>query len=233
MAEIQNEGNPQAEGAGSQPVSSGEGKPFEGSQNELVELLKAQSKKLETFEKEIRGLQSKQDKGDKQFKEFMADYQKQVAAGVPDHEAYEIAQNNQNAKKRQAEREALLDQLLAERSGKSVGADSKLAKAKELALKYGIDENDPSLAEIVSTKDEDRWEGEIAIRAIKKTSPQSLGGVPSMPATPSPSKPDLQRLGEEYVNKVLEAKGNKMLVRQLREEYRKKGVPVDNTVFSV
>jgi len=49
----------------------------------------------------------------------------------------------------------------------------------------------------------------------------------------TPADKDVQALAQEYSHKVMEARGNKALIRQLKEEYRQKGVPVDQVYFGV
>ena len=78
MPKDQTVGDTENEGADSQSVSEGTGKPIDGGGSELVKYFEKQSQQIETLTKELRGLQSKKDKGDKQFLEFHASFKEFV-----------------------------------------------------------------------------------------------------------------------------------------------------------
>ncbi len=54
---------------------------------EVADIIKRLEIKLETQEKELRGLQSRQDKGSSEFSEFAAEYRKQQKKGLNDTDA--------------------------------------------------------------------------------------------------------------------------------------------------
>jgi hypothetical protein len=233
----QNEDDGKVDGAQGSPnsnVSETKSKSFEGSQ-ELREFLQAELRSaLETPLKELRGLQGKQDKTDKALREFTKEYQKQIKAGLSEDDAIAAAQDVQQRTERATKREQLIDELLAEKFGgkkpEGNGSNPAIAQAKALAQKYGLDENDEALAQIVSNSKVEELEGKIAIHVLnqKQASP---AGAPSLKAG-AQNKETIEGLTKQYINDMQAARGDRLKLTEIKKKAIQNGVPVDTISFS-
>ena len=195
MTENQTEGQAPEGGASAQPnagVSNKGANPFEGQADALREALKPLLEEaLKPVLGEVRGVQGKQDKNEKQLQNILQQYEANKAKGVNPTEAYRMAEETVQDAEMDIQRKRLLDELIAERLGKSPkpqgsGNAELIAKAKELAKQYDMDENDPALSEIVSSAKPEELEDKIAFQAFKKTKTQStLASETTMQSSPT------------------------------------------------
>jgi hypothetical protein len=146
---------------------------------------------------------------------------------------------------REAQRNMLLDKLVAQSlsspqpeqvaTGTSTPQVAR-ADVQTLASQYGLDPiaDAPFLLSLVSEPDPSKVELMIARKARDKTSqpnPTPASSPAPMGGTPVTQKGE--ELVGEYKTKMLTNKGNKELLRQIKEEYRQKGCPVDHVNFSI
>ena len=186
--------------------------------------------RLEALEKQNKALQSGKDK---RWNEVMPVI-KQVAAVLGIDES----------KVAEAQEKAVLQELVAERMGRlqpqgGTGTTTPQAAqvdVQSIAKQYGLDPNSDAgfLSALVGESDHEKVELKIARYARQKvaqpnpssaTSPAPTGGT-------SASQSGAELVGE-YKTKMLAARGNKALGQQIKEEYRKRGCPVDSVIFGV
>src|SRR5688572_1136556 len=106
MAQTTNVGDQSQDGAGentNSPVSPGSGQPIAGSPQSSQELLDLK-REIELTRRELKGLQSRQDKELNETQRFMADVKKQMAGGKSLEEAEQAVIEN---RKVQEEKELL------------------------------------------------------------------------------------------------------------------------------
>jgi len=106
----------------------------------------------------------------------------------------------------------------------------------KIASQYGLDANDASfIAGLGNETDAAKVELAIARRARDKANQPSptpaQGTAPVGGNIPQPKVGD--ELVGEYTKQMLAARGNKALMNSIKEEFRKKGCPVDGVSFSV
>ena len=137
----QNEGVSDTDGAevkSKTDVSKKSEKSFDG-QDDVLKL-------LNDMRSELRGLQSKQDRSDKENREKFAEFARLKKSGMTDDEAYDEL----DRKKRQAEREAALDEIIAERRKGNGTPDKQPAPSINLD-EFGLDKDDPKVSEILTS----------------------------------------------------------------------------------
>jgi hypothetical protein len=227
------EGEQTPEGAGTpSPVSTEPAKSFECGNAELSRLLDAKlNDALKPVLSEVRGLQSRQDKSDKVNREFMDEYRKNLKSGMSEIEAETQAQttiDNRSAEKR---RQDWIDQQIANSSPAGNGTGDA---ARRIAQKLNID---PNTAEFTALAAKYTDPVDLAVEAGKlagsRNSAQNTAGVGALPTgSPPPADKSEAALTQDYQKEMLAAKrGDKTALTQIKEKYRKLGVPVDTVAF--
>lgn len=170
--------NPNLEGAeGNQPaVSPEQGKSIAGqpqSSHEFLELKKG----YDRLEKELKGLQSRQDKSTNEVQRFMEEVKGQMAKGLSLDEAEQAVHANRKA----AEKDELLNQIAAKlgigNSPQSVTGNNRNT-ADEVASvfgEYNVDPNDPEAVPLLELQGTDlvKAVSKLAIKRAKQSTPDS------------------------------------------------------------
>ena len=170
--------NPNLDGAeGNQPaVSPEQGKSIDGkpqSSHEFLELKQGYAR----LEKELKGLQSRQDKSTNEVQRFMEDVKGQMAKGLSLDEAEQAVHANRKA----TQRENLLDQIAAKlgigNSPQTVTGTSPNAADEAVSVfsEYNVDPNDPEAIPLLELRGTDlvKAVSKLAIKRAKQSTPDS------------------------------------------------------------
>lgn len=232
--------NVESQGAGgNQPPASGEAVAGKPDLSELVKVVRdVVSEELKPVKGEISGIYSRQDKDRNAFREFMDEYRKQKATGLSDVEAQNAAEQTLNAKAENAEEKRMLKEVYAKVIGSSSpqAAGNGVSGAVDLAkavAKYDLSESDPDVIEASRGKSGDALDASLANLALKraKQNPPSVAAASALQSGVGGKSDDVAALTEKYQKDMLAARGNKLLLKSIKEEAKKKGVPVDTIVF--
>lgn len=183
MTETDLVGNSTPEGAGENqpPVSQGEGKPIASTATQTQDFVS--KKEYDLLMKEVRGLQSRQDKSQTEQTRFMAELKEQLAKGLSIEEAEKAVNENQKAR----EKDELLIQIAqkvgvlpsvsqTQTTGNSATETVDVAKVVQ---EYGLDGNDPEvISSLLSKNFNSPMEVELAAARILRNRVN--------PSTPSP-----------------------------------------------
>lgn len=183
-----------AGGSPSQPVS----KPAIEDADALSKLLDEKlDKVLKPVLGEIRGLQSRQDKSDKTYREFLDEFKKQKASGLNDADAETAATAELEKRKKAEQREVLFDAMARklglvpdEPVGNGGGGAVNVA---EVVADFGLDPKDPAvIAELLSKSYADEAAALKAARDYKRAKANAPKPTeadrPTSPAAPTPTK---------------------------------------------
>ena len=219
-------GNPSGAAVTNQPVSST--KPIDGTPQQSQEFLEIK-KQLELTRKELQGLQGRQDKEQNEVQRFMGEVKKRMAAG----QSLEEAEKSIVAEQKNAEREELIFKI-AQKVGvldtpaqSPAGNGTQVPSEKAMTLQsYGLNENDPDVAENLSGKNLTGLElklaaAEIALKRKNQPTPDVSASPAAVGNPPAPK--DLKSMTEDYKKKIIAARGNKALGKQIQDEFRKQG----------
>ena len=170
--------NPNLEGAeGNQPaVSPEQGKSIDGKQQSSQEFLELKQG-YARLEKELKGLQSRQDKSTNEVQRFMEEVKGQMAKGLSLDEAEQAVHANRKA----AEKDELLYQIATKlgigNSPQSVtGNNLKAAdEAQSVFSEYNVDPNDPEAIPLLDLRGTDlvKAVSKLAIKRAKQSPPES------------------------------------------------------------
>lgn len=235
-----NVGTPSPDGAGGNqpPVSQTQGQPIAGTPQGSQEF-STLVKRLDQTEKELRGLQSRQDKEKNETQRLLDDIKTQIDSG----KSFEEAQRSVLASRKAEEKDDLLLKIaqkvgvLGESSQPvpaGTGAQATSGTAQVLS-KAGLDANTPEVIELIQKYGSDPVDFAMKIGEYKAglaNRPQaSATGSTVLQGPPPGGAPDEKKLTEEYKTKVAGARGNAAEIRRLIGEYEKKGVKVHEISF--
>lgn len=119
--------------------------------------------------------------------------------------------------------------------GNSEGGATDVAKAISRVQEYGLDANAPDFLEVLKQNPTMDTVNNYILDRVKAQREPSLGGVSTEPAKGSKPKPKIEEVTNEYMDKYKAAveKRDPNLARDIKNEYREKGVPVDNISWEV
>ena len=170
--------NPNLEGAeGNQPaVSPEQGKSIAGQPQNSQEFLELK-KGYDRLEKELKGLQSRQDKSTNEVQRFMEDVKSQMAKGLSLDEAEQAVHANRKA----AEKDELLYQIATKlgignspqtATGTSTNAADEVAS---VFSEYSVNPNDPEAIPLLELRGTDlvKAVSKLAIKRAKQSTPDS------------------------------------------------------------
>lgn len=170
--------NPNLEGAeGNQPpVSPEQGKSIDGKPQSSQEFLQLKQG-YDRLEKELKGLQSRQDKSTNEVQRFMEDVKGQMAKGLSLDEAEQAVHANRKA----AQKDDLLNQIAAKLGiGNSpqtaTGTSANAAdEAVSVFQEYSVDPNDPEAIPLLELRGTDlvKAVSKLAIKRAKQSTPDS------------------------------------------------------------
>ena len=216
------------------PISSEKGDEL--SSGGAEQMLATFAKKLDEIDARTRALQGDKDRGIKKvegdLRKMLGDYEGLKERLGPDG-AVEQLELRQQLSAIQEQLSGLGASPSPQATGGSVSGVFDTAKAIEELTARGLDANSPDFIKVVkSGLSVDKLNAYI----VSKTRPQpeaSPGGAIQPPATGGAEKPSDAALTAEYIKKVVDAHGNKSLIKGLKQEYEAKGVPVNSVNFSV
>ena len=226
--------NPNLEGAGENqsPVSPEQGKSIDGKPQSSQEFLQLKQG-YDRLEKELKGLQSRQDKSTNEVQRFMEDVKGQMAKGLSLDEAEQAVHANRKA----AQKDDLLNQIAAKlgigNSPQTVTGTSPNAadEAQSVFSEYSVDPNDPEAIPLLELRGTDlvKAVSKLAIKRAKQSTPDS-SEAPSL-SSGAPKPVGIGGLTEQYQKDMLAARGKPSLLKDIKEKARKAGVPVDSIAF--
>jgi hypothetical protein len=243
MTETTNVGTPTPEGAGGNqpPVSRGTEQPIAGAPQSSQEFLDLK-KRLDLTEKELRGLQSRQDKDKNETQRFMDEVKQQMASGKSFEEAEKAVTESRKAQEKDdllykiAQKVGVLGEsspTQATGNGASVTNDvaQVLSKAK-------LDANDAQVIDLIKNYGNDPVEfamrvGEHKARMANSPQPSAASSPALQSAPPQSGPPSVEKLTGDYQKEMLAARGNKALAKGIVDKYRKMGVPTERVTFTV
>ena len=215
-------GQAEAEGAANanSPVSSQVSPPIEG---EVTKLLTEYGGRLESLTKELRGLQSRQDKGEKNqasFQEQLARYQQLTDRGLkPDEALAEMQRVDSFASWQQDISKQIAD--LAARLGGIGNTPNEQQMMTEVLSEFKLDPKDPYVAsQLAGRQFASRVEAEAFAGKLLRDKVNSNQPNPAQAAsTPSsaPSSPDLDALAIEYEQLSRNPSANIERMREIRK----------------
>lgn len=225
---------PNLEGAeGNQPaVSPEQGKSIAGTPSNSQEFLELKQG-YARLEKELKGLQSRQDKSTNEVQRFMEDVKAQVAKGLSLDEAEQVVHESRKANAK----DDLLNQIAARlgigNSPQNVTGNNNNAADETVTVfsEYGINPNDPDATPLLGLQGTDlvRAVSKLAIKRAKTQSPDSSEATSLQSEVPKP--PGIEGLTSQYQKDMLAARGKPSLLKDIKENARKAGVPVDSIAF--
>ena len=226
--------NPNLEGAGENqsPVSPEQGKSIDGKPQSSQEFLQLKQG-YDRLEKELKGLQSRQDKSTNEVQRFMEDVKGQMAKGLSLDEAEQAVHANRKA----AQKDDLLNQIAAKlgigNSPQTVTGTSPNAadEAQSVFSEYSVDPNDPEAIPLLELRGTDlvKAVSKLAIKRAKQSTPDS-SEAPSL-SSGAPKPAGIEGLTNQYQKDMLAARGKPSLLKDIKEKARKAGVPVDSIAF--
>jgi len=226
--------NPNLDGAeGNQPaVSPEQGKSIDGKPQSSQEFLQLKQG-YDRLEKELKGLQSRQDKSTNEVQRFMEDVKGQMAKGLSLDEAEQAVHANRKA----AQKDDLLNQIAAKLGiGNSpqtaTGTSANAAdEAVSVFQEYSVDPNDPEAIPLLELRGTDlvKAVSKLAIKRAKQSTPDS-SEAPSL-SSGAPKPAGIEGLTNQYQKDMLAARGKPSLLKDIKEKARKAGVPVDSIAF--
>lgn len=228
--------NPNLDGAeGNQPpVSPEQGKSIDGKPQIPQEFLELK-KGYDRLEKELKGLQSRQDKSTNEVQRFMEDVKGQMAKGLSLDEAEQAVHANRKA----AEKDELLYQIATKlgignspqtATGTSTNAADEVAS---VFSEYSVNPNDPEAIPLLELHGTDlvKAVSKLAIKRAKQSPPDSseAGSIQGSPPVPASAG----QLKQNYIKEIEANRGNKAGIKAVQEKYRKLGFDTGNVGFSV
>lgn len=222
--------NQPLEGAGGNqpPVSSGNGNSIAGAPSSSQELLELR-KLVETQGKELKGLQSRQDKEKNETQRFMDEIKAHTSKGKSLEEAESIVYAEREAKQKDdlllriAQKVGVLDQSSPNATGTSNQVTDEVEK---IFAEYNVNPNDPEATAMYALRGADLIKAVSKLAIKRATSNQTDSSeVTSMISTPSQTGGE-KELMTEYTKKVSGLRGNVLAISQLQTEYRKKGLKI-------
>jgi len=189
-----NVGTSDPQGAdGSQPsVSAGNEKPIAGVPPVPQELLDIK-RELELTRKELKGLQSRQDKETNEVQRFMDEVKAQMAKGKSLEEAEQSVYAEREAATEKELLRKIAEKVLGDSPSKSAVGNSNETAVEVAAVfeKYGVPLNDPEAVPLLDLRGANLVDG-VASLALKraKTSIPDSSEAPSLQG-PGASRPDL------------------------------------------
>lgn len=221
-------------GKPSQTLSQNGSGSINDAESKLAQLLDAKLEQaLKPVFAEIRGVQGKEDRNSKAFKEFLDEYKKQKATGLSDTEAESAAVSSIAERTEVQKDKDLLRQIAEKVLGSSPDGNGTKAHA-DIVKSYGFEATDPDVIRDVLSQTDPKDAEIAALRlTIKRQNVTPPSPSAASTATSKPTPPaNVEQLTQKYVTEVRNARGNKTLITSLREKYKNEGVDVYSVDFT-
>jgi hypothetical protein len=230
----------QAEDANDSPshsVPSGSGGSIKDTNVELSQLLKAEiAEALKPVLSEVRGVQGRQDKDRTAFREFMDEFKKQKAKGLSDGDA-EIAAEGSLKERAETQSDKLLLRAIAEKLGLSSagnGTTPNVGVVEVLKQFPELDANDTDVVTKVLSLTDPK-EAELAAHRLmrQRSNPTPPSASAASPLQGTPTRPaGVEQLTTQYQKDMIANRGKPEILRGIKEQAIKNGVPVDSVSFT-
>jgi hypothetical protein len=120
----------------------------------------------------------------------------------------------------------------------TIGGAQAIPEALARFTEVGLSVSDPEVASLIGKSNEYKSRSDFLLEAErvinrKLIKPSVSAAAVVAPPAGAPQAPNAQELAGEYINKVMANRGNKAMIRQLQDEYKKKGVNVEKIEFTV
>lgn len=223
---------PGADGQPVQPVSGGEAKPIDG---DTIRLLTELGGKFTTLEKELRGLQGRQDKNEKTvggFQEQFARFnQIKTQGNLTDEQAMAEINRIDLFTTWQTNLEQKID-ALAGRLGGIGTTPTEQQMVAEVLTEFKLDPKDTFVASQLQGKqfanrtEAEAFAGRVLRDKLSAPSPNPALGA-TLPGQPAPTGSTNQaELWAQYQAEVTPHRGNVLAVSDIQSKYRKLGLQV-------
>jgi hypothetical protein len=220
------EGNQSAPTGGTEsPTSSPSGKADSQPSNDFA----AVQQRLDALEKLYKGVQKGNDRINARVEEKVNNIAAQIGR------ISELTKAGKSPD--EIEERLLLDEILAERKGKTLSTQPEgngergqgTVEVQDIARKLNLDVNDVDIAKAVASGD---LVNVMKVAMSKAAAPTA--GVEDNPlATGGGQRPaGVAELTNKYITEMRNARGNRKLLSSLREQYKAKGVDVYSVDFS-
>lgn len=223
---------------GDQPeVSPNAGKSIDGKAQLPQEFLEL-GKRLDLVTRELKGLQSRQDKERNEVQRFMDDLKANVARGMSLEEAERAVTESRKASEKDdllfkiAAKVGVLDPPSAQPAGNGASATAEVNKIIE---ELNLDVRDADVNRLIREYGDNpvafaMRAGSHAATLTSRPAP-SPSVAPAMTGGPAHEK-SVEALTSDYRKDMLAApRGNRKALLEIKEKYRSLGVPVDNVIF--
>lgn len=220
------EGNVGASGTPNPQVSQTPQTPIQGDVTQLLTQLESRlEEKFGNITKEVRGLQSRQDKSENTFQQQLARMEQLTSKGLTKEEALSTMQKEDNEYQWRSSLEKKLDDILA---GRIAGAGTQAngqQKVAEVFAQVGLDPKDPRVAQHLVKSYETPEQMELAAFRLQR----ELASTPSPNSAQAASlqgqsqQVDFNSLAAEYdqLAKNPTAKGATTRMAEIQEELNK------------
>lgn len=215
-----------AEGTPNSPVSPQSQPSIEGNVAELITALEGKfSEQFTSLSKELRGLQSRQDKSDNSFQQQLARLEQLTSKGMSKEEALSTMQKEDSESTWRANLEKQLQDLASLVQGGGTPATAQ-QKTAETFAKLGLDTQDPRVAPFLAKQYPNAEAMELAAYRLKdelskSPSPSSAQSASLQGGANTPV--NVNELTAEYdrLSKNPSAKGNMKRMAEIQEELDK------------
>lgn len=220
-----------AAGKPNQPVSPAQN-PIDG---DVAKLLAGLGEKFDGLQKELRGLQGRQDKSENNFQAQLARLEQYEKQGLSRPEAVAKMQSDDAAESRWTNLEKKLDTLAAQfaNGGTQANDNSSVAKVFE---SLGLDLKDTRVASALVRKYENADQVELTAYRLQRELAQSPNPTSAQSAsllTGTPRQVDTSALREDYIKEIQTMRGNRQGIKAVQDKYRKLGFDTGSVDFRV
>jgi len=204
----------------------------------LQSTLEVLSRKLEEVDARSRALQGEKDRGvNKATKEVeelkakIAEYEKLKSKGFDLDEAVDEIDFKSTIRQIKDRLDGIIPASQQATGTSPVGVTEA---AKSVFEKAKVDLNSPEAIALLREHGHDPIElamhvGTLRAKLETTASPTSAPSI----SVGAPQPADVKALSDKYIKDMLAARGNKALAKQIKDEARQKGVPVDKVTFTV
>lgn len=216
-----------AEGTPNPAVSPQGTQPIEGA-DQLLSALRGEFKnQFEGLTKEIRGLQSRQDKSENRFAEQLARLDSYQGQGLSREQALaKMNAEDADVNWRQS-LESKLDSLTAQLASVGTQANGQ-QKVAEVFATVGLDPKDPRVAPFLVKEYKTPEAMELAAFRLKDELSKSPNPTPAQSATlqGSPQSSTQDALMAAYREEVAKYRGQPIKISEVQAEFRKRGLEI-------
>ena len=207
-------------GLPNQDLSSTNSESIPSQKVEDVNILKGE---LETLKKELRGLQSRQDKGTSEISEILAEFKKQQKSGLDDTDAELAAVSAIEKRNKAAKRDQALDLLIEKLNlgevseqltgSKEVGASDY----KKVISEFGVDPTSPDIISLIKGSN-DATELAIKLGKRKQSPAPTIAQAAAVVGSPPPPPPSTAVLEAEIASLLKTPSANKKRIDEIKKE---------------